>query len=174
MPYVEIQTSYLVLEPELWQKFEQAFDLRGGMLTAFVNQILEDYFRVNSEYYVECAKLDAKARGYKELRGAYYKDLVENDVKPWSGDLPPEFGLSPLSRIRGTSGARKNQHRIKQIKLSEYHVAMLRLSMEIDDLTLIQVTSKIVVWHLHQYWDATGGYQWQIAGSEQETLEPEI
>ena len=73
MHYVQIQTSYLVLEPNLWEKFELAFGLYGGTQTGFVNKILEDFFHVNLDYYVDAGKLDAEARGYQAIQGAYYR-----------------------------------------------------------------------------------------------------
>ncbi|MEM9008563.1 MAG: hypothetical protein AAGE59_34265 [Cyanobacteria bacterium P01_F01_bin.86] len=175
MSYVQIQTSYLVIEPELWdKKFQVALGMQGGTQTGFVNKIIEDFFRHNLDYYLEAARLDAEARGYDSFQGAYYRDLLSNDLNPWTDGLRPDFQNSPLKRITDAKEARKNQHRLKQIRVSEYNAALIRLTMEIDDLTLIQLTSRIMVWHLHQYWDVKGGYQWQIAGSKQETLEPEI
>ncbi|MFG6101132.1 hypothetical protein U2F10_02690 [Leptothoe sp. EHU-05/26/07-4] len=173
--YVQIQTSYLVLGSELWEKFQTALGMRGGAMTGFVNAIVADFFQQNLDYYLAAGKLDAEARGYNGVQGAYYRALLEDDLKPWQEKgLRPDFPTSPLKRIADAGEARKNQHRLKQIRVSEYHAGLLRLAMEVDDLTLIQVTSRIVIWHLLEYWDVKGGYQWQISGGVQETLEPEI
>ena len=175
MAYREILTSYLVLTPEVWEgKFQVILKEQGWSQTRFVNMAIADYFRENIDYYLKAAGLDAAARGYEGVQGPYYQDLLANDLRPWADGLRPDFPSSPLRRIADAGEARKNQHRLKQIRVSEYNAALLRLALEVDDLTMIQLTSKIVVWHFLEYWDSNGGYQWQMAGSEQETLEPEL
>ena len=174
MAYVEILTSYLVLAPDVWEdRFQVVLREQGWPQTQLVNLAIADYFQRNTDYYVAAAQLDAQARGYDGTKGAYYQDLLEDNLQPWSDGLRPDFPSSPLKRITDAGEARKNQHRLKQIRLSEYNAALIRLALEVDDLTLIQLTSRIIDWHFREYWDAKGGYQWQILGSEQETFEPE-
>ncbi|MEM8610459.1 MAG: hypothetical protein AAGF93_00460 [Cyanobacteria bacterium P01_H01_bin.105] len=177
MRYREIATSYLVLPPELFEKQFQVVCppknlAKGWTQTGFVNWAIADFFRVNIDYYLEAGKLDAEARGYQGFEGDYYQDLLEDNLEPWANGLRPRFEDSPLRQIVDAKEARKNQHRLKQIRVSEYNAALIRLALEIDDLTLIQLTSRIVIWHFWEYWDAKGGYQWQIDGAESETLEP--
>ena len=175
MAYREILTSYLVLTPEIWEgKFQVILKEQGWSQTRFVNMAIADYFRENIDYYLEAARLDAEARGYEEFQGAYYRDLLRNDLQPWADGLRPDFPNSPLRRIADAKEARKNQHRLKQIRVSEYNAALIRLALEVDDLTLIQLLSRIVIWHFLECWDVKGGYRWQIEGAKQETLEPEL
>ena len=144
-------------------------------MTGFVNEVIRDFFFQNLDYYLESAELDARGRGYRKgCKGKYYTDLIALNLRPWKNDIRPNFLDSPLKEIADAGEARKNQHRLKQIRVSEYQVGLLRLAMKVDALTLIQVTSRIVTWHLKTYWDVRGGYQWQRRGSEQRTLRPKI
>lgn len=175
MAFKEILTSYIVLGSELWAKFEIVVKEQGWSQTRFVNAAIADFFRLNIDYYLEVAKIDAEARGYSRMDSAYYQALLEADLQPWGGDgARPDFPDSPLKRIADAGEARKNQHRLKQIRVSEYNAALVRLALEVDDLTLIQLLSRIVTWHFDQYWKIKGGYQWQMVGAEQERLEPEV
>lgn len=175
MAFREILTSYLVLEPKLRKKFESIIREQGWSQTKFVNAAIADYFQRNIEYYLKAAKIDAKARGYNDMGSAYYQALLDNDLEPWGGDgARPNFPDSPLKQIADAREARKNQHRLKQIRVSEYNAALLRLALEVDGLTLIQLLSRIVTWHFDQQWKVKGGYQWQMLGAEQKRLEPEV
>ena len=106
-------------------------------MTGFVNELLRDFFRQNLDYYLEAADLDAKSRGYRRGVSTYFDDLISLQLKPWRKDVRPDFSDSPLKQIADAGEARKNQHRLKQIRMSEYNLALLRLAMEIDSLTLI-------------------------------------
>jgi hypothetical protein len=174
MPYKLIATSYQVFRPAFWNdKVSVAMAETGWSQAGLTNKAIEEYFEVTAQHYIDVARLDADARGYDEPGGDYYEALESGELAPWADNLRPDFPQSPLARITDCGNARKNQHRLKQIKTSTHNAVLVRLVMEVEDLTLIQFTSRVVVWHFARHWDKQGGYNWQITAAEQGVIEPD-
>ncbi|MEM9906906.1 MAG: hypothetical protein AAF921_17950 [Cyanobacteria bacterium P01_D01_bin.44] len=161
----QIRLSYIHVEDEVWNKFELACDRLGWQSKNLLQQIVHSFFARHRDYYCRAAIADAKAREMTEQ--PYYETLKggsEEDLNRYIGQRP-NFGPSPLATVPDPIANKETRRRYNLLTLGDFNYVLLKVAMIVERASIVELTSRITLWHFNEYWEKL--YLPQIQHDEQ-------
>ncbi len=157
--------------PITWERFDIATEIIGWNKKKFIQQITHAYFSKNGAFYVECALLDAAARGMSETD--YYTALFDGGgadpsknplLLPYTTNERPAFKPDPLHTVPKLPTDEANIKKFNLIDMSDYYFVLLQVALIVDTGAMSQFISRMLGNHFDTYWHRS--YAHQIAHHE--------
>lgn len=173
--YIDLPLNYIHLDQETWETYYLASVQylawnKKGLLT----QIVSAFCSRHRTYLLECADIDAAARGLDANTSEFY-DLYADwtlTLPPYVSGQYPTFPESPLAKVIDPEKTMQNRRGFANIRLGKLNAVLLRvLSSTSRDAPASELLSRLTKHHFSTYGAA---YLYQFASDNQRSIRPKL
>lgn len=145
-----IRVSYINIVPSNWERFVSASESLGWAKKSLAQQVIHSFFSKHNDYYCRAALADAKARDMSE--SDYYQCLYEDIGLADYHGARPAFGQSPLDTVPDVAATSENRQHYNTITCGDFYYVMFQVALIVERAKPVPLVSRIVAWHINQYW----------------------
>ena len=148
-----MKMAYVYMSDEVIEKYEAAIAACGWQGTYLFNQFLASFAGRNIDYYREVLATAAAAMKMEQTQLYELLRSPEEPELPNYAEAMPNYGASPLASVVNVTANKEDRRRLGRFKCSGRNVVVLRLAALVERQSSPLTLSRIIHWHLSEYWE---------------------
>lgn len=148
-----MKMAYVYMSGDVMKKYEAAIAACGWQGTYLFNQFLASFAGRNLDYYRQVLATASAAMKVSETELYDLLRSPEEPEFPNYAEAMPDYGQSPLASVVSVSANKEDRRRLGRFKCSGRNAVVLRLAALVERQSSPLTLSRIIHWHLSEYWD---------------------
>lgn len=148
-----MKLAYVYMSDEVFNKYQAAITACGWQGTYLFNQFLSSFAGRNLDYYRQVLATAAAAMNLEQAKLYNLLRSPEEPELPNYAEAMPNYGTSPLASVVNVTANQADKRRLGRFKCSGRNAVVLRLAALVERQSSPLTLSRIIDWHLSEYWE---------------------